>query len=92
VGTRYCLSPVASPGPPVACSRPRHHPAPPAPLGIGFNPDFARRSIPSYPVAALPVDHPECRRTLSLLWSADANLTTAAQLMRTAITTWNWLS
>ncbi|TDW83777.1 MULTISPECIES: LysR family transcriptional regulator [Kribbella] len=59
-------------------------------LGIGFNPDFARRSIPSYPVAAIPVDHPECRRTLSLLWSADANLTTAAQLMRTAITTWNW--
>ncbi|WP_427892788.1 LysR family transcriptional regulator [Kribbella sp. GL6] len=59
-------------------------------LGIGFNPDFARRTMPDYPVAATPVDHPECRRTLSLLWSADATLSTAAQLMRTAITTWPW--
>ncbi|MGZ0153497.1 LysR family transcriptional regulator [Kribbella sp. WER1] len=59
-------------------------------LGIGFNPDFARRSMPDYPVAAIPVDHPECRRTLSLLWSADANLSTAAQLMRSAITAWPW--
>ncbi|HEY3556257.1 MAG TPA: LysR family transcriptional regulator [Kribbella sp.] len=59
-------------------------------LGIGFNPDFARRAMPEYPVAMIPVDHPECRRTLSLLWSADAQLTTAAQLMREAIIGWPW--
>ncbi|MFI5694572.1 LysR family transcriptional regulator [Kribbella sp. NPDC051586] len=61
-------------------------------LGIGFNPDFARRSVPDYPVAAIAVDHPECRRTLSLLWSAEAQLSPAAELMRTAITTWDWES
>lgn len=59
-------------------------------LGIGFNPDFARRSVPDYPVATIPVDHPDCRRTLTLLWSADAALSTAARSMRTAITRWNW--
>jgi DNA-binding transcriptional LysR family regulator len=59
-------------------------------LGIGFNPDFARRMMPEYPVAMIPVDHPDCRRTLSLLWSADATLSTAAELMRTAITGWPW--
>ncbi|MFF0267592.1 LysR family transcriptional regulator [Kribbella sp. NPDC004536] len=59
-------------------------------LGIGFNPDFARRTVPEYPVATIPVDHPDCRRSLTLLWSADANLSTAAQLMRTAITNWSW--
>lgn len=59
-------------------------------LGIGFNPDFARRMVPGYPVAMIPVDHPDCRRTLSLLWNADANLTTAARLMHAAITGWNW--
>lgn len=59
-------------------------------LGIGFNPDFARRTIPDYPVAAIPVDHPECRRTLSLLWSADTTPSTAARLLREAITSWPW--
>ncbi|MGW7684061.1 LysR family transcriptional regulator [Kribbella sp. NPDC054772] len=59
-------------------------------LGIGFNPEIARRSMPDYPVAWLIVDHPECRRTLSLLWSADSRLSTAAQLLRTAITGWDW--
>ncbi|NIK58971.1 LysR family transcriptional regulator [Kribbella shirazensis] len=59
-------------------------------LGIGFNPDFARRMMPEYPVAMIPVDHPDCRRTLSLLWNADSNLTSAAQLLRTAIINWNW--
>jgi DNA-binding transcriptional LysR family regulator len=61
-------------------------------LGIGFNPVFARRAIPSYPVAAVPVEHPECRRTLTLLWNADAQLSAAAQLMRAAITGWDWAS
>ncbi|MET9271520.1 LysR substrate-binding domain-containing protein [Kribbella sp. NPDC003557] len=61
-------------------------------LGIGFNPVFARRAIPSYPVAAVPVAHPECRRTLTLLWNADAHLSAAAQLMRAAITGWDWPS
>jgi DNA-binding transcriptional LysR family regulator len=59
-------------------------------LGIGFNPVFARRAIPSYPVAAVPVDHPECRRTLTLLWNADAHLSAAAGLLRAAITGWDW--
>ncbi|MFF0342718.1 LysR family transcriptional regulator [Kribbella sp. NPDC004875] len=59
-------------------------------LGIGFNPETARRMVPDYPVAWLAVDHPECRRTLSLLWSAESRLPTAAQLMRTAIIGWDW--
>ncbi|MFG1911389.1 LysR family transcriptional regulator [Kribbella sp. NPDC048928] len=59
-------------------------------LGIGFNPDFARRTVPDYPVAMIPVDHPDCRRTLTLHWSADAEPSTAARLMRTAITAWPW--
>ncbi|WP_350275504.1 LysR substrate-binding domain-containing protein [Kribbella sp. HUAS MG21] len=59
-------------------------------LGIGFNPDFARRMVPEYPVATIPVDHPACRRTLSLLWNADTDLSAAAQLLRTAITGSNW--
>ena len=59
-------------------------------LGIGFNPDFARRAVPSYPVAWSAVDHPACRRTLTLHWSTDSRLTTAATQMRTTITTWPW--
>lgn len=59
-------------------------------LGIGFNPDIARRSAPGYPVAWIAVDHPGCRRTLSLLWNADGLPSTAAELMRTTITNWDW--
>ncbi|GAA2830269.1 LysR family transcriptional regulator [Kribbella solani] len=59
-------------------------------LGIGFNPDLARRSMPDYPVAWLQVEHPACRRTLTLLWHANQPLTPAAQQVHTTITTWPW--
>lgn len=59
-------------------------------LGIGLVPAFARGNIASVPVAWLAVDSPECRRTVTLYWSADARLPTAAQRMRTTITDWNW--
>jgi DNA-binding transcriptional LysR family regulator len=60
-------------------------------LGIGFNPDIARRSIGAYsPVAWVAVDSPDCRRTLTLLWGSDSRLSTAARLMRATITGWDW--
>ena len=59
-------------------------------LGIGFNPEMARRTAPGYPVAWIDVDHPECRRTLTLLWGAGNQLSTAAQLMRDTLTDWDW--
>lgn len=59
-------------------------------LGIGFNPGIARRSAPRYPVSWIAVDHPDCRRTLTLRWGSDSHLSTAARLLRTTITDWNW--
>ncbi|MBO2451846.1 LysR family transcriptional regulator [Actinomadura barringtoniae] len=59
-------------------------------LGIGFNPAFARHALASYPVTWIDVDHPGCRRTLTLHWGAESHLSPAARLMRTAITGWGW--
>jgi DNA-binding transcriptional LysR family regulator len=59
-------------------------------LGIGLVPDFARRTAPRAPLAWMPVDSPDCRRTLTLFWGADSHLSPAARLMRTTITGWDW--
>ena len=59
-------------------------------LGIGLAPAFARRSITQAPVAWIPVDNPDCHRTVTLYWSAGSHLSTAARLMRTTITNWDW--
>ncbi len=63
-------------------------------LGIGLVPAFALRGAPpgAAPggVAWLPVDSPDCRRTVTLHWSADGHLPTAARLMRATITGWDW--
>jgi DNA-binding transcriptional LysR family regulator len=59
-------------------------------LGIGLVPAFARRSATRAPGVWIPVDSPDCRRRVTLYWSADSHLSTAARLMRTTITGWNW--
>ncbi|WP_308118317.1 LysR family transcriptional regulator [Streptomyces buecherae] len=59
-------------------------------LGIGFVPSFARRKNPRTPLVWVPVDSPDCRRTVTLCWAADGHLSTAAQLMRATITDWDW--
>ncbi|MFE6805198.1 LysR substrate-binding domain-containing protein [Streptomyces sp. NPDC057696] len=61
-------------------------------LGIGLVPAFARRSATRAPAAWIPVDSPDCRRTLTLYWGADSHLSTASRLMRTTITTWDWIT
>lgn len=59
-------------------------------LGIGLVPAFAQRSSTRIPAAWIAVDSPDCRRTVTLYWAADKHLSTAARLMRTTITSWNW--
>ncbi|MES4907524.1 MULTISPECIES: LysR family transcriptional regulator [unclassified Streptomyces] len=59
-------------------------------LGIGLAPAFARRSATRAPVAWIPVDSPDCRRTVTLYWGADSHLPTAVRLLRTTITNWDW--
>lgn len=59
-------------------------------LGIGLVPALARRTTTRAPLAWIAVDSPDCRRTLTLFWGADSHLSTAARLMRTTITSWNW--
>ncbi|MGR7000649.1 LysR family transcriptional regulator [Yinghuangia aomiensis] len=59
-------------------------------LGIGLAPAIARRSATRAPVAWIPVDHPDCRRTLTLYWGTDSHLSTASRLMRTTIANWDW--
>ncbi|MFC6884451.1 MULTISPECIES: LysR family transcriptional regulator [Actinomadura] len=61
-------------------------------LGIGLVPAFARRSATRAPVAWMSVDSPDCRRTVTLYWGADSHLSTAARLMRTTITGWDWIN
>jgi len=61
-------------------------------LGIGLVPAFARRSATRAPATWMPVDDPDCRRTVTLYWGADSHLSTAARLMRTTITGWDWIS
>ena len=53
-------------------------------------PAIARRATTRAPLAWIAVDSPDCRRALTLFWGADSHLSTAARLMRTAITSWNW--
>lgn len=59
-------------------------------LGIGLVPAMARRIATQLPVTLVAVDHPACRRSLTLFWGADSYLPGAARLMRTTITDWNW--
>ncbi|MFF1614233.1 LysR family transcriptional regulator [Amycolatopsis sp. NPDC058278] len=59
-------------------------------LGIGLNPAMARRVAAQVPVVWLPVDSPDCRRTITLFWAAGDRLPAAARLMRTALTDWAW--
>ncbi len=59
-------------------------------LGIGLVPSFARRLGERAPVAWIPVDSPDCRRTVTLCWGAGSHLSTAARLMRSTITGWDW--
>ncbi|MEV4440166.1 LysR family transcriptional regulator [Streptomyces sp. NPDC049577] len=59
-------------------------------LGIGLVPSFARHTATSAPVNWITVDSPDCRRTTTLCWGAGNHLSTAARLMRTMITSWNW--
>ncbi|MCG5212287.1 LysR substrate-binding domain-containing protein [Streptosporangium soli] len=59
-------------------------------LGIGLVPAFARHSSMRAPLVWIAVDSPDCRRAVTLFWAADSHLSTAARLMRTTITSWNW--
>ncbi|RJL33602.1 LysR family transcriptional regulator [Bailinhaonella thermotolerans] len=59
-------------------------------LGVGLVPAFARRSSVRPPAVWLAVDSPDCRRGVTLHWSADAHLSPAARLMRTLLTAWDW--
>lgn len=61
-------------------------------LGIGLVPSLALRSTTRAPLTWVDVDDPDCRRTLTLFWGADSHLSTAARLMRTTITSWDWLA
>ncbi|MFF1478134.1 LysR family transcriptional regulator [Streptomyces sp. NPDC058301] len=61
-------------------------------LGIGLIPAIARQAASHAPVAWIAVDSPDCRRTLTLHWRADSHLSSAARLMRTTITDWNWVT
>jgi DNA-binding transcriptional LysR family regulator len=59
-------------------------------LGIGLVPAFARDHATRAPIAWIPVDSPDCRRTVTLYWGADSHLSSAAQRMRSTLTGWNW--
>ncbi|MFB9966565.1 hypothetical protein ACFFOP_28740 [Sinosporangium siamense] len=59
-------------------------------LGVGLSPDIARHAAGQIPTAWIAVEHPDCRRILTLLWGAGNHLSTAARLMRTTIIDWNW--
>ncbi|MET8007181.1 LysR family transcriptional regulator [Nonomuraea glycinis] len=61
-------------------------------LGIGLVPAFARRSATRASATWIPIDSPDCRRTVTLYWGADSHLSTAARLMRATITNWNWIT
>jgi DNA-binding transcriptional LysR family regulator len=59
-------------------------------LGIGLIPAIAQRAATRAPIVWMPVDNPDCRRRVTLHWSADSHLSPAARLMRTTITSWDW--
>jgi len=48
-------------------------------VGVGLIPAVARQAAPDPPVAWLHLDAPGCRRTLSLVWRADAYRSAAAR-------------
>ncbi len=50
-------------------------------VGIGLMPAMARRLAPDPPVSWLRLDAPGCRRTLSLVWRADAYLSASARAL-----------
>jgi DNA-binding transcriptional LysR family regulator len=61
-------------------------------LGVGLVPAFALRAAraPLAPLVWIPVDSPDCRRTVTLYWRADAPLSPSARLMRATIAEWDW--
>ncbi|GAB2589339.1 LysR substrate-binding domain-containing protein [Kribbella endophytica] len=59
-------------------------------FGVGLVPDLARRSTLAPPGALVAIDNPGCRRTLTLSWSSDSYLSTAAKQLRTTLTEWDW--
>jgi DNA-binding transcriptional LysR family regulator len=61
-------------------------------LGIGLVPDLAKRSAPSASAAWIAVDHPDCRRTLTLYCGAGSHLSAAARELRGTIIDWDWTS
>ncbi|WP_422733479.1 LysR family transcriptional regulator [Micromonospora sp. WMMD558] len=61
-------------------------------LGVGLAPAIARRAPSSSTVAWVAVDSPDSRRTLTLLWGTGNHLSTAARLMRSTITGWDWIA
>jgi DNA-binding transcriptional LysR family regulator len=50
-------------------------------VGVGLMPAMARRLAQDPPVSWLHLDAPGCRRTLSLVWRADAYLSAAARAL-----------
>ena len=50
-------------------------------VGVGLMPAVARRLAADPPVGWLHLDAPGCRRTLSLVWRADAYLSAAARAL-----------
>lgn len=59
-------------------------------LGIGLVPAIAQRIAAHLPLAWNPIDSSDSRRTVTLFWNADHELSDAARLMRNTITEWDW--
>ncbi|MFJ4526120.1 LysR family transcriptional regulator [Streptomyces sp. NPDC088810] len=59
-------------------------------LGIGLVPAFARRKGEHVPAAWIPVDSPDCRRTVTLSWDTGSLLTAAARQLRATLIDWDW--
>lgn len=61
-------------------------------LGIGLVPGIAQQSMRADRPALvwIPVDSPDCRRTLTLFRRADVKLSPAAELLRSEIAGWDW--
>ena len=59
-------------------------------LGIGLVPAIAQRIAAHPPLAWNPIDSSDSRRTVTLFWNADHELSDPARLMRNTITEWDW--
>lgn len=59
-------------------------------LGIGLVPAVAQRIAVHPPLAWNQIDSADSRRTVTLFWSADRQLSPAARLMHNAVTHWDW--